>query len=458
MSERRPDEERFDWIEAVVKVAELAGLNGMRVRWKLRRMQLHGEKAAEDTAGRVSHARYEHKTCDRCGAINDRESKVCSSCGERISGRAWQVFRRIGLSVPGGLTASSLLCLAMVLIYLRMIGYQIGASAGAPASVTWGLWGFDGNTLIRFGGHWPPAVEAGQWWRLGTAIFLHAGIAHIGFNAFALWQIGPAIERLHGRGRTVFLFMLTGLVASAASGLFLEGVGIGASGAIMGLLGLAAGWGQRDGTTVGRNIRNRMVKWAIYVLLFGFFIGADNVAHGAGFLTGAALGFVLPVKRGVVPGVPAMAQGLIGGAAAVACVVLCLFPPATSDEWAGGTGRQLGHYPGETVAIQGMIDYMLILDEVCPTYEAGHANEAFEALASRLDLEGDWAELFDTDEMRRTYIESVCDQLQSTRDLCVRFRESGVDALLQGAQEEHVLDREYLQRYYEGACTALDGP
>ena len=457
MSERRPEEERFDWIEAVVKVAELAGFNGMRVRWKLRRMQLHGEKTAQDTAGRVSHVRYEHKTCDHCGAINDKESRVCASCGERISSRAWQVFRRIGLSVPGGLTASSLLCLAMVLIYLRMIGYQIGAHAGAPASVTWGLWGFDGNTLIRFGGHWPPAVEAGQWWRLGTAIFLHAGIAHIGFNAFALWQIGPAIERLYGRGRTVFLFMLTGLVASGAAGLFLDGVGIGASGAIMGLIGLAAGWGQRDGTTVGRNIRNRMVKWAIYVLIFGFFIGADNVAHGAGFLSGATLGYVLPVKRGAVPGVPAIAQGLIGGVAAVACIALCLFPPASSEEWAEGAGWQMGHFVGETKAFQGMADYMLIGAEVCPVFEAGETDEALARFTAATDLQGDWESLFDADEMRQAYMESVCNQLQFTREQCVRFRESGVDAALQAFGDDYVVDREYFQRHYEVVCAALEG-
>jgi len=456
VSERGPDEERFDWIEAVVKVAELAGFNPMRVRWKLRRLQLHGERTAQDTADRVTHVRYEHKTCDHCGAINDKEAQVCSSCGERISGRAWQLFRRVGLLVPGGLTASSLLCLAMVLIYLRMIGHQIEASAGAPASMVWGLWGFDGNTLILFGGHWPPAVEAGQWWRLGTAIFLHAGVAHIGFNAFALWQIGPAIERLYGRGRTVFLFMLTGLAASGVAGFFLDGVGIGASGAIMGLIGLAAGWGQRDGTTAGRTIRNRMLKWAFYVLIFGFFIGADNVAHAAGFASGALLGFVLPAKQGVVPGVSAMVQGLAGGLAALACIALCLFPPPSSQEWTSGAGWQLGHYDGETAAIQGMIDYVVILEEVCPTYDAGQVEEAFEALTSRLDLEGDWDALFDTEERRRTYMESVCGQRQFTREQCARYLESGIDGVTAVFPDEYVLDREYLTRYYEAACAALE--
>ena len=61
-------------------------------------------------------------------------------------------------------------------------------------------------------------------------------------------------------------------------------------GAVMGLCGVAAGWGQREGTTAGREIRNMMLKWAAYTVLFGFFIGADNAAHAAGFVSGGVIG------------------------------------------------------------------------------------------------------------------------------------------------------------------------
>src|SRR6185295_9802622 len=87
--------------------------------------------------------------------------------------------------------------------------------------------------------------------------------------------------------------MVTGILAGWGSELWgLYGVGIGASGALMGLIGLAAGWGHREGTSMGRIIRDQMVKWGIYTIVFGFFIHADNVAHAAGFISGALLGLV----------------------------------------------------------------------------------------------------------------------------------------------------------------------
>ena len=61
-----------------------------------------------------------------------------------------------------------------------------------------------------------------------------------------------------------------------------------------GLIGAAAGYGQRLGTTRGRTIRNDMVKWFAYTVVFGFAVGANNWAHLGGAVAGAAIGFAMP--------------------------------------------------------------------------------------------------------------------------------------------------------------------
>jgi rhomboid protease GluP len=161
-----------------------------------------------------------------------------------------------------------------------------------------GVLAFDSNTLIQFGAHWRQASEEGQPWRIATAIFLHGGLMHIAFNLFALMQVGPIIEQIFGRGRMLFLFMVTGIVGNVCSEMAMNVLAIGASGAIMGLIGVAAGWGQRDGTRMGINVRDQMVKWLIYTVMFGFMIHADNAAHIGGFVSGALFGYLYKPRWG----------------------------------------------------------------------------------------------------------------------------------------------------------------
>jgi membrane associated rhomboid family serine protease len=108
----------------------------------------------------------------------------------------------------------------------------------------------------------------------------------------------------------------------------LDGVGIGASGAMCGLMGLAAAAGHRAGTTRGRLMRNDMLKWLAYTLVFGYFIGADNRAHAVGFAAGALLGLAVAPKT-MVKGWPrriGVGLGAVGLAAAAVTVYLTFVP------------------------------------------------------------------------------------------------------------------------------------
>ena len=82
-------------------------------------------------------------------------------------------------------------------------------------------------------------IAVGQNWRLVSAMFLHAGLWHIAFNAYALWIFGSIVEQELGRVRFLLIYFVTGIVASAASYAFgpYYAVGVGASGAIFGIFG-----------------------------------------------------------------------------------------------------------------------------------------------------------------------------------------------------------------------------
>ena len=273
--EDRARDER-DWVDVAARWAGHLGMNPVRIRWKLDRMRRRAR--GEGDGGR---------------AADDRL-----------------------------LSTSTLLGALIVAVYLRVVA----ASGGHVMSIPIGA-------LVYFGGNLPVGMDAGQWWRVATSIFLHAGLWHIGFNLIALAIVGPAVEDIYGRWRMVFLFMVTGIAAAIGSRLLgLDGVGIGASGAIMGLVGVAAGWGQRQGTRYGQELRNRMLTWAVYTVIFGFFVGADNRAHVVGLVVGAAFGYgVRPVwLRHGTGRTLARIAAIAGVAAALLTTAAALFPPPWS--------------------------------------------------------------------------------------------------------------------------------
>jgi membrane associated rhomboid family serine protease len=87
---------------------------------------------------------------------------------------------------------------------------------------------------------WPPGVAVyGQYYRLVTSAFLHYGLAHIVFNMWALWAVGPQLEQWLGRLRFGVLYALSGLGGAVLVYLLspLNSGTAGASGAIFGLFG-----------------------------------------------------------------------------------------------------------------------------------------------------------------------------------------------------------------------------
>ncbi len=133
------------------------------------------------------------------------------------------------------------------------------------------------------------AIEAGAWWRLFTPIFLHGSIFHIGFNMYALYILGPGLERFYGSLRFLLLYLVAGFAGNVFSFMFSPYNSLGASTAIFGLLA-AQGvflYQHREifGETARRSLAN-IIFIAAVNLVIGLSPGIDNWGHMGGLIGG----------------------------------------------------------------------------------------------------------------------------------------------------------------------------
>lgn len=144
-------------------------------------------------------------------------------------------------------------------------------------------------------------TEYGQWWRLVSGAFLHGGIAHIGLNMIALYQVGNIVESLYGKVRFLLVYALA-LVGSGLCVVYFTptALTVGASGAIFGLFGALVAVGLRMGSR-GRQLVSSVVPVIVLNLVFTFtFPGISAAAHVGGLITGFLAGlalFMMPSRR-----------------------------------------------------------------------------------------------------------------------------------------------------------------
>ncbi len=132
------------------------------------------------------------------------------------------------------------------------------------------------------------SLESRPWTAL-TSVFLHANLAHLALNEYALYVLGRGIEPPLGGGRTAILFLTAGTVGSISSALINPlAIGIGASAGILGMFGWLV---TQEYRSTGR-ISPATALAAVLVISGGFMAGVDVAAHAAGFACGVALGFL----------------------------------------------------------------------------------------------------------------------------------------------------------------------
>jgi membrane associated rhomboid family serine protease len=232
-----------------------------------------------------------------CYRHPDRETRLsCSECGRPICTDC-TTFAPVGLRCPdhSGKAQGA----ARVTRTIRRAAYEghgalvtrilIGVNVAVfLAELAYGgdLYG-TGNEIYYRGALYGPAVAAGDWWRLLTAAFLHAGPFHLGLNMLALWWLGAGLETRIGRGRFLLLYVVSGLAGSAGALLLSPTTPtVGASGAIFGIMGAALVL-ERQGTPI---FAGSVVGLLVVNLAITFaFRGSISVGGHLGGLIGGAL-------------------------------------------------------------------------------------------------------------------------------------------------------------------------
>jgi membrane associated rhomboid family serine protease len=214
---------------------------------------------------RVHCTRCERPICPDC-MIPAPVGFQCPECVEE----ARREFRKgPGRPLRGGISVTKALLVAIA------IPFVIEVVLGGPEA----LFNPSGKLLFDLGAMQPIAVAGGQFWRLFTAMFLHAGLLHVALNAYFFFLFGRMVESVYGKTWMLLIYLVGGFLASVASYAFgpVTTLAVGASGAIAAVFGafIAYNYRRRNSAANAANLR-----MALTVIVLNAVIAVAGIALG----------------------------------------------------------------------------------------------------------------------------------------------------------------------------------
>jgi membrane associated rhomboid family serine protease len=234
-----------------------------------------------------------------CYRHPDRETGVsCSNCDRPICPDC-MTTTPVGMRCPecsrdrtrvrrgaGAFASSSIAYAAFALIAINVVAFLFEISSGVGATSG------GGGGLIADGGVNGPAIADGEWYRIVTGGFLHAGGLHLAFNMFALYVLGTLLEPAIGTPRFLAIY-LAALLGGSAGAILVDPAAttVGASGAIFGLFAatflIARARGLQD-------ISSQIGFWLVINLALTVSIPQISLGgHIGGLAVGALCGLVI---------------------------------------------------------------------------------------------------------------------------------------------------------------------
>ena len=231
---------------------------------------------------RVHCTRCERPICPDC-MIPAPVGFQCPECVEE----ARRDFRKgPGRPLRGGVSVTKALLVAIA------IPFVIEVVVGGPQA----LFSPSAQILFDLGAMAPPAVAAGQFWRLFTAMFLHVGLLHVALNAYFFYLFGRVVESVYGKTWMLLIYLVAGFLASVASYAFgpVTTLAVGASGAISGVFGafIAYNYRRRHIASNAANLRMAVTVIVLNAVIAVAYRSIDWRAHVGGLVAGFALGYL----------------------------------------------------------------------------------------------------------------------------------------------------------------------
>ena len=188
--------------------------------------------------------------------------------------------------------------LVFIVLNVAAFGIELWRGALANPAILHRLGALDSGAVIA----------EGQFWRLITALFLHFNLLHLVFNLFALYVLGPPLEKIIGSLRFAACYLISGIgsTAGVAALTLLKIVQpselVGASGSVMGIVGAWAGFlvRHRHAWQAKQRLLNILL---IIVIQVAFDISTPEVstsAHLCGLVAGFVVGLYLAPRRGSI--------------------------------------------------------------------------------------------------------------------------------------------------------------
>jgi rhomboid protease GluP len=231
------------------------------------------------------------RTCPNCRALISRADRVCPYCefqleAPRAAGpvREW----RRGDEPIAGLIPPQQFCTSLLLF--------VNVALFIASSLT-----EVGRNLVEAGASFGPAIFTGkQYWRLLTAGFFHGGVMHILMNSWGLFSLGAQVETLYGARKFIVFYFVSTVTGFFVSAKLLNGVSVGASAGLFGLLGVMLAVAVVDRSAVGGYLRAQYGQYVIFAIVTSFIPGIDWAAHLGGFVGGFACAYFAghPAKWG----------------------------------------------------------------------------------------------------------------------------------------------------------------
>jgi membrane associated rhomboid family serine protease len=190
---------------------------------------------------------------------------------------------------PRAATLTSRYTKLLIALNAISFGHQIASNAVTSAA-----------ELVEIGAMYSPLLEAGEWWRLFTAQFLHWGVMHLLFNMLGLWLLGPPVETRLGGPRFIATYLLCGAggmhIAWLLSSFSVDAepmVMLGASASVLSLVGIQAALSLKEyritGSVAAKAQLSSMTQIVVLQALFDSLVPeVSSTAH----LGGAACGFI----------------------------------------------------------------------------------------------------------------------------------------------------------------------
>src|SRR5829696_10172883 len=243
-------------------------------------------------------------SCSNCGRPICPECMTSTSVGMRCPECARDTTKvRVGQAAFS--SDASKMPATIALIAINVIVFLVELAGGGAGQFS------GGGSVIHDAGLRGPDVANGDWWRVISGGFLHAGFLHLLFNMYVLWVAGRILEPGIGTARFVGIYFVS-LLAGSLGVLILDPntVTVGASGAIFGLMAAVIIVAR------GRGVEQLAQQFGIFVVLnlvLTFSIPGISIGGHIGGLIGGAIAalLVIFVERGM-SGRPGYALELAG--------------------------------------------------------------------------------------------------------------------------------------------------